>query len=281
MISLAFVLPLILHAHTGCFEEQYVADESFANSISFANVSDVAVDTERKLAFVLQRSHPPVTVWSTNGTFHFAWSSQRIGFPHSITLNVANFTVWITDMAGDLVTGESYGHCVKEFTYSGKYIRSIGKCGKNTNGSSLDPPQFDKVTDIAFSSKGYCYIADGDIGGLNNRVLVFDPSFKLVDVWNKDNKPGSGPLQFNLPHSIVIDDCDRVWIVDTLNHRLQIISGNGTLLGEWNCFGKALIYGIDIDYGKKSSSIILTTVTNDGSSEILFMPFNTDCTLQK
>lgn len=276
-LALAFVLPLILQADTGCFEDQYVADATFANNVSFANVTDIAVDTVRKLVFVLQRSHPPVTVWSTNGTFRFAWNTLLIGYPHYITLRVADTTVWITDMAGELAAGESYGHCVKEFKYSGEYIRSIGKCGKNTSGSSLDPPQFDKVTDIAFSSNGHCYITDGDIGGLNNRVLVFDSSFRLVDVWNKDNKPGSGPLQFNLPHRIVIDVCDRVWIVDTLNHRLQIVSENGTFLGEWSCFGNALIYGMDIDYGGKSSSIILTAVTDYGGSEILFLPFNTDC----
>lgn len=274
-LALAFVLPLILQADTGCFEEQYVADKTFANNVSFANVTDVAVDTVRKLVFVLQRSHPPVSVWSTNGTFYFAWNSQLIGYPHFITLRVAESTVWVTDMAGDLAAGDSYGHCVKEFTYSGKFIRSIGECGKSTNGSNLNPPQFDKVTDIAFSSNGYCYITDGDVAGLNNRVLVFDTNFKLVDVWNKDNKPGSGPLQFNLPHRIIIDDCDRVWIVDTLNHRLQIVSENGTFLGQWSCFGTALIYGMDIDHG---GSIILTTVTNYGGSEILFLPFNTDCT---
>ena len=277
MISLALVLcALFLHVHAGCFEKQYVADESFAASgVRFANVTDVAVDVERRLVFVLQRSRPPVTVWSTNGTLRFAWATELLGYPHSITLNVTHLTVWITDMAGPLAAGNSYGHCIKHFTYGGKYVRSIGECGKNTNGSSLDPPQFDKVTDIAFNSKGYCYITDGDVGGLNNRVLVFDPNFKLVDVWNKENKPGSGSLQFNLPHSVIIDACDRVWVVDTLNHRLQIISANGTLLSMWTCFEKALIYGIDIDYIDKF--IILTTVSSDERPEILFVPFNNEC----
>ena len=277
MILLGLVFcALFVRVHAGCFERQYAADESFASSgVRFANVTDVAVDVERRLVFVLQRSRPPVTAWSTNGTLRFVWTTELLGYPHSITLNASDLTVWITDMAGPLVAGNSYGHCLKHFTYSGKYVRSIGDCGRNTSGSNLDPPQFDKVTDIAFNSKGYCYITDGDVGGLNNRVLVFDPNFKLVDVWNKENKPGSGPLQFNLPHSVVIDGCDRVWVVDTLNHRLQVISANGTLLDMWSCFKKALIYGIDID--SEDKRIILTTVTSDGTSEILFVPFNNNC----
>ena len=271
-----FILPVTLQARTGCFDEQYVG-ESFAKGMSFENVSDIAVNinAEWNHVFVLQRSYPPVTVWSTNGTFLFAWSNHDIGYPHSITINGSNpldATVWITDMAGDLAAGRKYGHCIKGFTYSGKYIQSIGECGKNTSGSGLDPPQFDRVTDIAFNSKGYFYVTDGAIGGINNRVLVFDSNIRLVDVWNKENKPGNRPLQFDLPHSVALDKCDRVWIVDTQNHRLQIISENGTFLGQWNCFGRSLIYGIDFH---RSSSVVLTAISGDGYPEVLFIPLNT------
>ncbi len=267
-------------ADKGCFQEQYVKDKAFAEGFSFANVSDIAINTEQTQVWVLQRSHPPVTVWnSETGTFLFAWNTQEIGYPHSITLNgsdPASATVWITDMAGNLASGEKYGHCLKQFTYFGKYIQSIGECGWNTNGSGLNPPQFDRVTDIALNSKGYLYVTDGDVGGINNRVLVFDSDLRLVDVWNKENKPGTGPLQFNLPHSICTDRCDRVWIVDTKNHRIQIVTSEGVFLGQWDCFGMSLIYGIDIHM--RRSSIVLTTVNSDGKPEILFLPFPaTDC----
>ena len=269
---LIFVLPAtLLQAQTGCFQEQYMMDESFVEGFSFANVSDIAVNIEQHQVFVLQRSYPAVTVWNTDGMFLFAWSTKDIGYPHSIKLNGSDpegATVWVTDM-GD--------HCVKEFTYYGQYINSIGECGRFTNGSGLNPPQFGKVTDIAFNSKGYYYVTDGDIGGINNRVLVFDDRICLVDVWNKGNKAGSAPLQFNLPHSVIIDRCDRVWIVDTQNYRIQVINSNGTFIGQWNCFGKSLIYGIDFRYGEKSNFVILTTITNDGNQEILFIPFNQNC----
>ena len=271
-LVLVFVLPAtLLQAQTGCFKEQYIMDESFAEGFSFANVSDIAVNVQHHQVFVLQRSYPSVTVWDTDGIFLFAWSTKDIRYPHSIKLNGSDpevATVWVTDM---------YDHCVKEFTYYGQYIESIGKCGQFTNGSGLDPPQFGKVTDIAFNSKGYYYITDGYIGGINNRVLVFDDRIRLVDVWNKENKAGSAPLQFNLPNSVIIDRCDRVWIIDTQNYRTQVISSNGTFIGQWSCFGKSLIYGIDFRYGEKSNFVILTTITRDGNQEILFVPFKQNC----
>lgn len=107
-------------------------------------------------------------------------------------------------------------------------------------------------------------------------MLVFDQNNVLVDVWNKENKPGAEPLQFNLPHSVMVDRCDRVWVVDTKNYRIQVISYNGTFLGQWNCFGKSLLYGIDFAYEKDGSSVILTAMTTDGGAEILVIPFDTN-----
>lgn len=98
-------------------------------------------------------------------------------------------------------------------------------------------------------------------------------------MWNRDNKPGSEPLQFNLPHSIHIDWCDRVWITDTLNHHIQIISNYGTFLGEWNCFDSSLVYGIDISHSN-SDFVAVTTKTSTGDPEILFLPIQSqagDC----
>ena len=282
-VSIATVIVASL-ATEACFHEQYSLNEDFvARSVVFANVSDIAINQKDQHVLVLQRSHPAVTVWSIyDGSLVFAWdSTQEIGYPHSLTIHheEVETTVWITDMAGELVAGSVYGHCIKQFSYTGKYIGSIGNCGFNTNGSGLNPVRFDRVTDVATNSAGYMYVTDGDIGGLNNRVLVFDPNHRLVDVWNKGNEPGSKPLQFNLPHSIYIDWCDRAWITDTLNHRIQIISSNGTFLSEWTCFENSLLYGIDIS--SKLGYVVVTTKSSvSGESEIVFLPIQVDgCSL--
>ena len=263
-------------ATNGCFQDQYSLDESFSRTVDFANVSDIAINEKEQHVFVLQRSRPAVTVWSTNGSLVLAWDTQEIGFPHSLTIDHRDVktTVWITDMAGELAAGNDYGHCIKQFNYTGDFIRSIGKCGSNTNGTGLSPVQFDRVTDVGINSAGHMYVTDGDLGGMNNRILVFDQKYQLIDVWNKENEPGTKPLQFNLPHSIYIDWCDRVWITDTLNHRIQIISSNGTFLNEWNCFEGSLLYGIDIS--PKLGHVVVTTKSISGEPELIFLPIRVD-----
>jgi hypothetical protein len=259
----------------------YVRDESFARGFVFSDVTDVAVNPAIDHVLVLQRSQPPVTVWTTKGTFLFSWNTSYLGYPHSITLqgtDPGTASVWITDMAGLLKAGTTYGHCIKKFTYYGKMIGTIGKCGQFTNGSDLDPIQFDRVTDIAFDSKEYYYITDGDLHGLNNRVLVLNELRNLVNVWNKPNKLGQGSMQFNLPHTIAIDECDRVWVTDTQNHRVQVIHNDGVFLGELD-FGTALIYGLDFlqDDSNNNTSIVLTSRNSEGINEVLLVPVYMDC----
>ena len=290
LIDVGLLLPIMvmlansegsLTTSESCFQAQYTLND-FITSSAFKDVTDVAFNHQKKHVLVLQRSYPPVTIWSVDGTLLSQWDTQDIGYPHSLTIQTSNndseATIWITDMAGELAAGNKYGHCIKQFTYSGKFIRSIGSCGLDTNGSSLNPLEFDRVTDLALNSEGYIYITDGDIGGANNRILILDPNYSLVDVWNKENKAGSGPLQFNLPHSIYIDWCDRVWITDTNNHRIQIVSHNGKFLDEWKCFNDSLIYGIDIHHKNDESYIFVTAKNTDGQSELLILPMEVnDC----
>ena len=283
ILIISLIITENLAATESCFQRQYKLD-NFITDRAFKDVTDIAFNHQEQSILVLQRSYPPVTIWSTDGTLLQEWDTQDIGYPHSFIINATSgtddTTVWITDMAGELAAGNVYGHCIKQFTYTGELIQNIGTCGSNTNGSGLDPVQFDRVTDLALNSKGYMFITDGDIGGINNRVLVFNPDNELIDVWNKENKPGSGPLQFDLPHSISIDWCDRVWITDTNNHRIQIITSDGMFLDEWKCFNDSLIYGIDINHdpNSDSASVMVTTKSSDGVSEVIILQIKVnDC----
>ncbi len=59
--------------------------------------------------------------------------------------------------------------------------------------------------------------------------------------------PGTGPGQFNLPHSIQIDRAGVVFVADRENGRVQRFDQTGRYLGEWAGYGKT--FGLAADGG--------------------------------
>ncbi|PYT63708.1 MAG: hypothetical protein DMG35_03200 [Acidobacteria bacterium] len=85
---------------------------------------------------------------------------------------------------------------------------------------------FNQPTDVALDRKGNIYVADG-YG--NSRVLKFDKYGNPLMGWGMK---GTGPGQFDLPHTIVIDG-DMVYVGDRENARIQIFDTSGRYLREW------------------------------------------------
>ena len=217
--------------------------------------------------YMLQRAGADVSIWSSAGQVLHRWWMDELQFPHSLRTHTDadGEHIWVTDMvppgiqAGPGVV--PHGHCVKEFSESGKRLGTIGICGEG--GAGLNPVQFDKVTDIAFNSQGLRWISDGDLGGLNNRVLQLDRNGNVLQVWSAPgNQPGSGPREFNLPHALDIDSCDRVFVADTLNHRIQVIRTDGTVLQQLQCFGTDGVYGLRLTKPNASGRLRLATTSS-------------------
>jgi len=61
----------------------------------------------------------------------------------------------------------------------------------------------------------------------NTRVAKFDKNGKFLMTWGTR---GTGPSQFNTPHSITIDRSRRVYVSDRANNRIQVFDENGTYL---------------------------------------------------
>ena len=82
------------------------------------------------------------------------------------------------------------------------------------------------TTDIAFASKGRIFISDGDA---NARILEYTADGKKVREWGS---AGTGPGQFHLPHSIVADENNIVYVADRENGRIEKFDLDGKFLGE-------------------------------------------------
>jgi NHL repeat len=83
---------------------------------------------------------------------------------------------------------------------------------------------FRQVTDMTFDSAGNIYISDGYI---NSRIAKYDRDGNWVGSWGE---PGSAPGQLFQPHSIAIDNQDRIYVADRGNRRIQVFNTAGRVL---------------------------------------------------
>jgi hypothetical protein len=63
-----------------------------------------------------------------------------------------------------------------------------------------------------------------------------------------------------------IDSCDRVFVADTLNHRIQVIGVDGTVLQQLQCFGGEGVYGMRVATAGGASRLFATSWPTSGGS---------------
>ena len=134
--------------------------------------------------------------------------------PHSVLINPYDpeHHVWIVD---------DIHHQIFKFTNDGKQLlMTLGVRDEAGN----DETHFKRPTDITWLPDGNFFVSDG-YG--NTRVVKFDKNGKFLMTWGTR---GTGPSQFNTPHSITIDRNRRVYVSDRANNRIQVFDENGKYL---------------------------------------------------
>jgi DNA-binding beta-propeller fold protein YncE len=131
------------------------------------------------------------------------------------------------DRDGNVFVTDNGDHQVMKFTRDGKLLFTLGVKGK----PATDSKTFNRPTDIAFTRNGDFYISDG-YG--NSRVVKFSKDGKYLLDWGKR---GTGPGEFNTPHSVAVDSKGTVYVSDRENNRIQIFDPNGKFLRQWTHLG--------------------------------------------
>jgi hypothetical protein len=182
-------------------------------------VSWIATD-RAGLVYLLQRgaNADPVIVLDATGKVVRSWGKGMYVMPHAIRIDAAG-NVWTTDAKSSVVL---------KFAPDGRKLLQIDVGGVPTNCDI----QFCGTTDVAFGPRGQVFISDGY---RNARVLEYTAEGRLVRQWGK---AGGGPGEFFLPHSIVIDENDIIYVADRENARIQRFDLQGKFLGEWPKYGK-------------------------------------------
>jgi DNA-binding beta-propeller fold protein YncE len=150
----------------------------------------------------------------------YAWS-----FAHSVKVD-RDDNIWVADKGSDMVI---------KFNPEGRVLMVFGRKQEASDEGTeplrhLRPPlppvdgMFRQVTDMAWDAAGNTYISDGYI---NSRVAKIDKDGNWLKSWGEG---GSGPGQFNTPHSIAVDAQGSIYVADRGNRRIQVFDGEGKFL---------------------------------------------------
>ena len=182
-------------------------------------VSWVALDAKGTI-YLLQRGEKadPVLVVNRDGKILRSWGRGLYKIPHSIRI----------DPQGNVWTVDASSSTVIKFSPQGEKLMQIDVGGQPANSRS----QFVGTTDIAFGPNSRIFISDG-YG--NARILEYTSGGKRVREWGS---AGTGPGQFHLPHAIVIDEDNIIYVADRENGRIERFDLDGKFLGEFPNLGR-------------------------------------------
>jgi sugar lactone lactonase YvrE len=192
--------------------------------LKWGEVPNVAIDPKGTV-FVFTRTEPPVVELNPAGKVLKTWGHGMFVWPHGIRFD-RDGNLWITD--GRAADGN--GQMVYKLSSDGsKVLMTLGTKGVSGEG----PNEFNGVTDVAIAPDGDIFVSDGHV---NSRIVKFTKDGKFIKTWGKK---GTGPGEFNLPHSLAFDSRGRLLVADRSNKRIQLFDQDGKFLEEWKQFGEA------------------------------------------
>jgi DNA-binding beta-propeller fold protein YncE len=218
-------------------------------------ISGIAVDLEDRV-YVFHRGEHPVIVLDSSGNFVRSGADGITGtVPHFIKVDREGF-VWVVD--------EDAHWVLKLDRELKKVIVEIGT--KDEPG--YDETHLDRPADVAVSSKGEIFIADG-YG--NNRIAKYSKDGKFLKQWGGGpDEPSDEDGKFHLPHAVTVDPNDKVYVIDRENRRIQMFDTEGRLLDQWTHLGYA--WGFDLTRDGKylfvtehETEQVLKVSTEDGA----------------
>ena len=169
------------------------------------------------------QSAPPLLKFSPSGEHLMSWGEGLIVWPHGLDID-AEGNIWVTDGRHE---GEM-GEVIHKFSSDGELLMTIGTPGVSGSGAYT----FNGICDVAVADNGDIFVADGHF---NNRVVKYSADGEFIKSWGQ---PGTGPSEFDMPHSIDIDSQGRVFVADRGNSRIQIFDQDGRYLDSWRQFGR-------------------------------------------
>jgi streptogramin lyase len=194
-------------------------------SVKWGAVISVDADAKGNI-WVFHRAQPPILKFDPSGKMLTSFGTDMFVQPHGMTVD-RDGNLWVTDAQNK----EGKGQQVFKLSPAGKVLMTLGKAGVAGEG----PDTFNGPTDVVIARNGDIFVSDGHVANSNGRVVKFSNDGKFIKTWGKK---GSGPGEFDTPHSIAMDSRGRIFVADRGNNRIQIFDQEGRFLDQWKQFGR-------------------------------------------
>jgi sugar lactone lactonase YvrE len=191
------------------------------NGAQYGEVPGMTIDRNGKV-YAFHRGSPPIVEFDSTGKILKMWGENMFVWPHGIRVDRNGF-LWVTDGRGR----DGKGQQVFKFDPSGKLVMTLGTAGVSGEG----PDSFNGPTDVAVAPNGDVFVSDGHV---NNRIVKFSRDGRFIKAWGRK---GTGPGEFDLPHTMFFDSRGRLLVGDRTNKRIQIFDQEGTFIDQWTQFG--------------------------------------------
>jgi kynurenine formamidase/sugar lactone lactonase YvrE len=168
----------------------------------------------------------PVLKFDSSGKVVKSFGGGMFVSPHGIHVDRQG-NIWLVDGA----VKDGKGDQVFKFSPDGKLLMTLGKAGVAGDG----PDTFGPPSDVIVAPNGDIFVADGHGGNTNARIVKFSKDGTFVKAWGKK---GTGPGEFNTPHSLAMDSAGRLFVADRGNNRIQVFDQDGKFIAEWKQFGR-------------------------------------------
>lgn len=206
----------------------YNAVENWATlpaGVQWGPVINVDPDAHGNI-WVFHRSDPAIMEFDAAGKFVRSFGAGMFVQAHGLAIDREG-NVWVTDAQGK----DGKGQQVFKFSPEGKVLMTLGKAGVAGNGHDT----FNGPSGVVIAPNGDIFVADGHGLETNARIVKFSKDGTFIKEWGKK---GSGPGEFDTPHSIAMDSKGRIFVADRVNNRIQIFDQEGKFIDQWKQFGR-------------------------------------------
>jgi len=188
------------------------------DGLNFGPCSGVAVNSRGHI-FVFNRSANALMEFEGDGSYIRTLAHGVFARAHGLRID-AEDNIWATDVGA---------HIVVKLSPRGRILLVLGVQGLGGEWHAAGHLRaFDEPNDLAFGPNGEVFISQGHGKG-ESRVLKFDAGGNFVKTWGGE---GTGPGQFNQPHSLVSTEDGLLFVADRSNQRIQVFDADGNYLRE-------------------------------------------------